>query len=67
MALDETYIQEAADRVMIQDLLGRYAFAADYGTGNPESWAALFIEDGIFGIPKSMGATLFANFKPINF
>ena len=52
MALDETYIQEAADRVMIQDLLGRYAFAADYGTGNPESWAALFIEDGIFEIPK---------------
>ena len=52
MALDEIYIQEAADRVMIQDLLGRYAFAADYGTGNPESWAALFIEDGIFEIPK---------------
>ena len=35
MALDEIYIQEAADRVMIQDMLGRYAFAADYGTGNP--------------------------------
>ena len=40
MALDETYIQEAADRVMIQDLLGRYAFIADYGVGNPESWTA---------------------------
>ena len=52
MALDETYIKEADDRVMIQDLLGRYAFTADYGVGNPESWAALFIEDGYFEIPK---------------
>jgi hypothetical protein len=51
MSLDEKYIQEAADRVMIQDLLGRYAFAADYGSGNPESWVALFTEDGRFEVP----------------
>ncbi len=52
MSLDEKYIQEAADRIMIQDLLGRYAFAADYGKGDPESWAALFIEEGRFEIPE---------------
>ena len=38
MSLDEKYIQEAADRVMIQDLLARYAFETDYGTGNPDAW-----------------------------
>ena len=52
MDFDKKYIQEAADRMMIQDLLGRYAFAADYGRGKPESWAALFIEDGRFEIPE---------------
>jgi hypothetical protein len=52
MSLDEKYLQEAADRIMIQDLLGRYAFAADYGNGNAESWAALFIEEGRFEIPE---------------
>ncbi|MDP6692065.1 MAG: nuclear transport factor 2 family protein [Alphaproteobacteria bacterium] len=51
MALDEQYIQEAADRVMIHDLLGRYAFAADYETNDPGAWAALFAEDGRFEIP----------------
>ena len=51
MALDEKYIQEAADRVMIQDLLGRYAFAIDYETNDPGAWAALFAEDGRFEIP----------------
>jgi len=51
MALDEKYIQEAADRVMIQDLLGRYAFAIDYDTHDPGAWAALFTEDGRFEIP----------------
>jgi len=50
MSLNEKYIQEAADRIMIQDLLGRYAFAADYGKGDPETWAALFIEEGRFEI-----------------
>ena len=52
MSLDEKYIQDAADRVMIQDLLARYAFETDYGTGNPDAWAALFIEDGCFEIPE---------------
>lgn len=51
MALDETYIQAAADRTMIQDLLGRYAFAIDYETHDPGLWAALFTEDGCFEIP----------------
>jgi hypothetical protein len=49
--LDERYIQEAADRVMIQDLLGRYAFAIDYDSHDPAAWAALFTEDGRFEIP----------------
>ena len=40
---EKQYIAEAADRVMILDLLGRYAFAADYGTGNPSEWASFFI------------------------
>ena len=51
MVLDEKYIQEAADRVMIQDLLGRYAFAIDYDTHDAGAWAALFAEDGRFEIP----------------
>lgn len=51
MDRDERYLQEAADRVMIQDLLGRYAFAIDYETGDPGAWAALFTEDGRFEIP----------------
>ena len=40
---EKQYIAEAADRVMILDLLGRYAFAADYYS----EWASLFVEDGI--------------------
>lgn len=51
MALDEAYIQAAADRTMIEDLLGRYAFAIDYATGDPHAWAALFTPDGRFAIP----------------
>ncbi len=51
MALDETYIQAAADRIMIQDLLGRYAFAIDYDTQDPGVWASLFTEQGRFEIP----------------
>ena len=50
---EKQYIAEAADRVMILDLLGRYAFAADYGTGNPSEWASLFVEDGRFEAPES--------------
>ncbi len=51
MALDEDYIQRAADRTMIQDLLGRYAFAIDYQTNDPNAWASLFTDDGRFEIP----------------
>ncbi len=51
MALDEQYLQAAADRTMIQDLLGRYAFAIDHGHGSPEAWADLFTVDGRFEIP----------------
>lgn len=51
MPRDEHYLQTAADRSMIQDLIGRYAFAIDYETGNPGLWAALFTEDGRFEIP----------------
>ena len=50
---EKQHIAEAADRVMILDLLGRYAFAADYGTGNPSEWASLFVEDGRFEAPES--------------
>lgn len=48
---DDNYLQAAADRSMIQDLLGRYAFAIDYETGNPALWASLFTPDGRFEIP----------------
>ena len=51
MSLDEEYIQAAADRTMIQDLLGRYAFAIDYDTHDPGIWASLFVENGRFEIP----------------
>jgi hypothetical protein len=51
VALDEKIIQLAADRTMIQDLIGRYAFAIDYDTHDPAAWAALFTEDGRFEIP----------------
>ena len=51
MALDEEYMQKAADRTMIADLLGRYAFAIDYEPGDPDAWAALFTADGRFEIP----------------
>ena len=52
MAIDEKYLLEIADRVMIQDLLARYAFAIDYATRNPEQWAALFTPSGRFEIPE---------------
>ncbi|MBL6750557.1 MAG: nuclear transport factor 2 family protein [Nevskia sp.] len=52
MARDEKYLREAADRIMIQDLLGRYAFAIDYATHNPMEWAELFVEIGRFEIPE---------------
>jgi hypothetical protein len=50
MALDERYIQEAADRVMIKDLLARYGWAVDHGT--PEDFANNFVEDGLVELPE---------------
>ncbi len=52
MSSNDKYLLEIADRVMIQDLLARYAFAIDYATRNPEEWAALFIPTGRFEIPE---------------
>lgn len=43
------YLQAAADRVMIQDLIARYAWEIDHGT--PAAWAALFTSDGVFEVP----------------
>jgi len=42
-ATNDAYIREAADRVMIQDLVSRYAFFGDYGPN--EAWADLFTPD----------------------
>ena len=42
------YLEAAADRVMIQDMLARYAWEIDHGT--PEGFAAVFSEDGIFEV-----------------
>lgn len=49
MSRNADYMQQAADRVMIQDLLARYAWEVDHG--DPAAWAALFTEDGVFEIP----------------
>lgn len=51
MAIDERALQFAIDRSLIHDLLGRYAFAIDYGSDDPTRWARLFAEDGRFEIP----------------
>ena len=51
MTRSDTYIQEAADRVMITDLVARYSWTADYGT--PEGWADLFMPDAVFSIPQA--------------
>lgn len=45
------WLDAAADRVMIQDLLARYAWEIDHGT--PEGFAALFTEDGVFEVPQA--------------
>lgn len=42
------YLEAAADRVMIKDLLARYAWEVDHGT--PEGFAAVFAEDGVFEV-----------------
>jgi len=49
MGRSAEYLEAAADRVMIQDLLARYAWEIDHGT--PEGFAATFSPDGVFGIP----------------
>ena len=49
MSRTAAYLEAAADRVMIQDLVARYALEVDYGT--PEAFAATFCEDGVFEIP----------------
>jgi hypothetical protein len=43
------YLQQSADRVMIMDLLGRYAWECDHGS--PEAVAALFVENGVLEAP----------------
>lgn len=43
------YLEAAADRVMIHDLLARYALEIDHGT--PAGFAATFTPDGVFEIP----------------
>lgn len=43
------YLQRAADRVMILDLLGRYAWECD--RGSPDALAGLFLEDGVLEAP----------------
>ena len=49
------YMKEAADRVMIADLVARYVWALDYGT--PEEWANVFTPDGILrGAPMACRA-----------
>ncbi len=50
MSRTEQYLQEAADRTMIADLLARYVWAIDYGTA--EEWANVFTPDGVFGVDK---------------
>jgi len=50
MPRSNEYLQDAADRVMITDLLARYVWAADYGTA--EQWAGVFTPDGVFGADK---------------
>ncbi len=48
MLRSDNYLHEAADRVMITDLLARYVWAIDYGTA--QQWADVFTPDGVFGV-----------------
>jgi len=52
MALDENYIQRAADITMIQDLMARYALALDYPLNGGKDYADIFTDDGIFAMPE---------------
>jgi len=51
MPRSQKYIDDAADRVMIMDLLARYVWAIDYGTA--EEWADVFTPDGVFAVAGS--------------
>ena len=42
------YLEAAADRVMIRDMLARYAWEVDHGT--PKGFAAVFTETGVFEV-----------------
>jgi hypothetical protein len=46
---DRAYLEGAAHRVMIQDLLARYAWELDHGS--PQAWAQCFTPQGIFEAP----------------
>lgn len=48
MPRERAYLEEAADRVMIMDLLARYVWAIDYGKA--EDWADVFTTDGVFAV-----------------
>jgi hypothetical protein len=47
---DTAYLDAAADRAMIHDLLGRYAWALDHGPA--EAWADAFTIDAVFEAPN---------------
>ena len=49
MTRSAQYLEAAADREMIRDLLARYAWEIDHGT--PEGFASLFVEEGVFEVP----------------
>ena len=48
MSRGTEYLEAAADRVMIQDMLARYAWEVDHGTA--EGFASVFTEDGVFEV-----------------
>jgi hypothetical protein len=50
MSRSSAYLAAAADRVMIQELLARYAWELDHGS--PERWAESFAPDGVFEAPE---------------
>lgn len=50
MTRDAAYLQAAADRTMIKDLLGRYAWALDHGAA--QDWADAFTPEGVFEAPN---------------
>ena len=50
--MNERYLQEAADRVMIHELHARYAYALDYPSEGPDELGKLFTESGRLVIPE---------------